>query len=80
MEGWDIRGFDGELSAEESRNFDIWCDAEAAALEACCLGWDEDRKPVSIDLELVDPYRHRDRLRSSGSEPHASQNSLSSGQ
>ena len=57
MEGWDIRGFEGQISAEDQQNFDVWCDAEEAALEACCAGWDEHRKPTSA-------YRGRNRARS----------------
>lgn len=55
IEGWDIKGFRGRLSAEVWEHFDVWCRAERAALEACCEGWEKDRWPDTADMEYVDP-------------------------
>ncbi|TPK42330.1 MULTISPECIES: hypothetical protein [unclassified Mesorhizobium] len=54
VEGWDINGppEDGpDYSA--SRAASAWGRAHAAALEACCEGWPENRKPISVGLELL---------------------------
>lgn len=32
----------------------IWSDAEDAALEACCAGWTDDKKPVTSVMELLE--------------------------
>ena len=63
VEGWDIRGFDDDISAEDLAICSVWGEADEAALEACCAGWGERPKPTSAHLELVDTSR-RDRLRS----------------
>ena len=54
LEGWDINGFpeDG-LGEDEGEAAQAWAEAHAAALEACCAGWPEDRKPISVDLSLL---------------------------
>ncbi|WP_309086000.1 hypothetical protein [Chelativorans sp.] len=67
MEGWDIGGFKGDLDEEASRNADIWLKAQEAAVKACCEGWDESRKPVSGDLELIDTERYEKRRADDGS-------------
>jgi hypothetical protein len=57
IEGWDIRGFAGELSPADAALCGIWEDAEDAALQACREGWDETRKSEPGYLELKDPMR-----------------------
>lgn len=57
LEGWDINGFpeDG-LDDRAGDAAHAWGEANAAALEACCAGWPEERKPIDVDLELlIDP-------------------------
>ncbi|TPL21008.1 hypothetical protein FJ945_19905 [Mesorhizobium sp. B2-4-9] len=57
LEGWDINGFpeDG-LDRRAGAGAQAWGQAHTAALEACCAGWPEERKPLNVDLELlIDP-------------------------
>ncbi|MRX33241.1 hypothetical protein [Aminobacter sp. MDW-2] len=51
LECWDDDGFQGELSDEDSKAARVWLDAEAAAIDACCVGWPEDKKPGMSSLE-----------------------------
>ncbi|MBZ9898322.1 MULTISPECIES: hypothetical protein [unclassified Mesorhizobium] len=60
VEGWDINGApeDGP-DHSTSRAASAWGQAHAAAMEACCDGWPESRKAISISLELLtDPETH----------------------
>jgi hypothetical protein len=57
VEGWDDRGFEGAISAEDLDLHALWDEADQAALQACCAGWETRRKPASSNLELVNPYR-----------------------
>lgn len=54
LEGWDINGFpeDG-LDDRAGDAAQAWAEAHTAALEACCAGWPEERKPRDVDLELL---------------------------
>ncbi|MBZ9811027.1 MULTISPECIES: hypothetical protein [unclassified Mesorhizobium] len=54
VEGWDINGFpeDG-LDNWTSSAAQAWGQANNAALEACCAGWPEERKPITVSLELL---------------------------
>jgi hypothetical protein len=58
LECWDDGGFEGELSEEDARAADVWLKAEAAAIDACCIGWPEDKKPGMSSLEY---YRDGER-------------------
>ena len=51
LECWDDAGFEGELSEEDAKAADVWLEAEAAAIDACCIGWPEDKKPGMSSLE-----------------------------
>ena len=55
LECWDDDGFVGELGEEDSEAATVWLEAEAAAIDACCIGWPEDKKPGMSSLEY-----HRD--------------------
>jgi hypothetical protein len=58
VEGWDIRGFTGKVPEEELAICTVWDEADQAAVQACCAGWDADKVPESADLELVrEPQR-----------------------
>lgn len=58
VEGWDIRGFTGKVPEEELAICTVWDEADQAAVQACCSGWDADKIPSSADLELVgEPQR-----------------------
>ncbi|RWI08815.1 MULTISPECIES: hypothetical protein [Mesorhizobium] len=58
VEGWDIRGFTGKVPEEELAICTVWDEADQAAVQACCSGWDADKVPSSGDLELVqEPQR-----------------------
>lgn len=57
VEGWDIQGFTGDISAEDLEICSVWDDADQAALKACCADWRKRRMPTSANLELVDPHR-----------------------
>jgi hypothetical protein len=58
VEGWDIRGFTGKVPEEELAICTVWDEADQAAVQACCSGWDADKVPDSADLELVrEPQR-----------------------
>ncbi|MDR7221665.1 hypothetical protein [Aminobacter aminovorans] len=50
-ECWDDGGFVGELSEEDAKAADVWLEAEAAAINACCVGWPDDKKPGMSSLE-----------------------------
>jgi hypothetical protein len=53
-EAWDIGGFQDEnVTDQQLAAARIWDQADAAALEAACVGWNEARKPQSADLEIV---------------------------
>ena len=54
LEGWDIKGFpeDDEPSEAEDIGASVWLAADKAAIEACCAGWPE--VPRTLSLELVD--------------------------
>ena len=56
VESWDDRGFEGPVSNEDLDLHAIWDQADQAALQACCAGWEKRRIPTSASLELVDPY------------------------
>jgi len=51
LECWDDDGFEGELSEEDSKAASAWLEAEGAAIDACCIGWPEDKKPGMSSLE-----------------------------
>lgn len=53
MQEWDEGGFAYPLSEEDHRNGDIWLEAEKAAVNACCDGWEANHKPYLGALELV---------------------------
>jgi hypothetical protein len=53
VEGWDIRGFTGKAPEDELAICTVWDEADQAAVQACCAGWDADKIPSSADLELV---------------------------
>lgn len=54
VEGWDMNGApeDG-LDDWDCGAADAWGQANRAALEACCAGWPDDRKPTAVSLELL---------------------------
>jgi hypothetical protein len=54
VEGWDIGGFVGEISDRDLDMHSVWLEAETAALEACCAGWDEARRPKSPRMEILE--------------------------
>lgn len=57
LEGWDINGFpeDG-LDDEAGAAAEAWAEAHDAALDACCGGWADERRPEGVRLELlIDP-------------------------
>jgi len=41
----------GEMSDEDSKAASVWLEAEAAAIDACCIGWPDDKKPGIPALE-----------------------------
>lgn len=51
-EGWDARGFpdDGTYTAAESRAAQVWDEALAAAVEACCEGWPKGASTFEFSL------------------------------
>ncbi|WP_210346938.1 hypothetical protein [Aminobacter sp. SR38] len=51
LECWDDGGFVGELNDEDWEAAAAWLDAESAAIDACCIGWPEDKKPGVSSLE-----------------------------
>ncbi|WP_395449398.1 hypothetical protein ACHMW7_05865 [Aminobacter sp. UC22_36] len=51
LECWDDDGFQGELSEEDGKAASVWLEAEAAAIDACCVGWPEDKMPGMSSLE-----------------------------
>lgn len=55
IEGWDIRGFHEDEEPPEAAYAaaQLWADAERAAIEACCAGWPEDKKPMTADMGLL---------------------------
>ncbi|TPM33749.1 hypothetical protein FJ955_03145 [Mesorhizobium sp. B2-2-2] len=54
VEGWDINGVpEGGVDDWASSASYAWGQASNAALEACCAGWPEDRKPITVSLELL---------------------------
>ncbi|MFU0507925.1 hypothetical protein [Pseudaminobacter sp. NGMCC 1.201702] len=53
LEGWDIGGFEGELSTEDSKAADVWMEADHAAIEACCADWPADRARPYEALQLL---------------------------
>ena len=58
VEGWDIRGFAGKVPEQELAICTVWDEADQAAVQACCAGWDADKVPGTADLELVqEPQR-----------------------
>jgi len=60
VEGWDIRGFTGKVPEDELAICTVWDEADQAAVQACCAGWDADKIPSSADLELVrEPQRFK---------------------
>mgnify|MGYP001459875755 CR=1 FL=1 len=54
-EGWDIRGFDDDISGDDLAICTVWDEAEGAAIEACCAGWAKRPGPTAAYLKLVDP-------------------------
>ncbi len=46
-------GFFAAASSADYALFHLWDAADVAALDACCTGWDSDRKPDTANLELV---------------------------
>lgn len=52
-EAWDDYGFPDPQPEAELEICDVWDDADEAALNACCAGWPEDRKPSSAELGLL---------------------------
>ncbi|AWC24968.1 hypothetical protein CO731_04461 [Aminobacter sp. MSH1] len=48
LECWDDDGFEGELSEEDSKAASVWLEAEAAAIDACCVGWPDHKMPGSL--------------------------------
>ncbi|RUV48004.1 MULTISPECIES: hypothetical protein [unclassified Mesorhizobium] len=58
VEGWDIRGFTGKVPEDELAICTVWDEADQAAVQASCAGWEADKIPSSADLELVrEPQR-----------------------
>lgn len=51
LEWWDDDGCQGEMSDEDSHAASVWLEAEAAAIDACCIGWPDDKKPGIPALE-----------------------------
>ena len=49
----DIRGFTGKVPEDELAICTVWDEADQAAVQACCAGWDGDKIPSSAELELV---------------------------
>lgn len=66
LQGWDDGAPDESLTEEDSRNAAIWLDAEDAAIEACCKGWEEERRPVSGVLQMIDTERFATRREEDG--------------
>lgn len=60
LEGWDIGGFQGKLSEEDDKNAAVWAEANEAARDACCEGWDEAKKPKEFVLEIVETIEESD--------------------
>lgn len=72
LEGWDIAGFpeEGEhaLSAEDQAAADVWLEANEAAMNACCEGWDPSR-PTEGELELIFTDEEAEKLAGPDDEP-----------
>jgi hypothetical protein len=54
VEGWDLSGYDSEVSADDLDICHLWDEADEAAVRACCADWDEVKKPTTAKLALVD--------------------------
>jgi hypothetical protein len=54
VEGWDIRGFQGDLSDRAAELMGVWEEAQQAAIEACCAGWA--KRPSGAYLAWIDPH------------------------
>lgn len=59
VEGWDIGGFEGEISGDDLAICTVWDEAQDAERDVCCQGWSEERRE-DVYLELVST---RSRLR-----------------
>ena len=53
LEGWDVRGFEGDIPDGAFEAALVWGQAERAAEEAACAGWSEERLPPEVNLALV---------------------------
>jgi hypothetical protein len=53
LEGWDIRGFEGDIPEGAFDAALVWGQARRAAEEAACVGWSQERLPPEINLEIV---------------------------
>ncbi|WP_156398554.1 hypothetical protein [Mesorhizobium sp. Root102] len=54
VEGWDMNGApEDALDDWDCVASDAWEQANIAALEACCAGWPDDRRPTTVSLELL---------------------------
>jgi hypothetical protein len=42
-----------EMTEREHKIAPLWEQADAAAVEACCAGWPEEKTPYSADLSLI---------------------------
>lgn len=40
-------------AAETSARYAVWARAERAAIDACCAGWQPERRPTTIVMDLV---------------------------
>jgi len=58
VERWEMDGFQDEISDENFRLMELWEEAEEAALEACCAGWELSRRPASARLQIVEINGH----------------------
>ena len=51
---WDISGFQDDIDGEDLKAAGVWDEAESAALDAVCAGWDKSReRPGSANLSIV---------------------------
>ena len=53
LEGWDVRGFEGDIPDGAFEAALVWGQAERAAEEAACAGWSEERLPAEVNLAIV---------------------------
>lgn len=40
-------------AAESRARYEVWTTAERAAIDACCAGWQAERRPTTIVMDLI---------------------------